>query len=265
MPHLSSRTIAELMDTAARVATVGGTVAKRRFRDDDLTTERKADDSPVTEADRGAERVMRAAITRRFPDHAILGEEYGGEIPAHGFVWVLDPIDGTKTFVRGVPLYTTLVAVLHDRTPIVGVIFNPGTGESLVAGVGAGAWNERGRRVAVSGRSELATAWFACTDPTDLLQRRGAGAIELIRRAAATRTWADAYGYLLVARGDLDLMVDPIMAPWDVAPLGIIVREAGGYFRGIDDDVPLPTSAIAASSRELGESALQLLRDHREP
>ena len=261
MSKQAANTITELMDAATRIAAIGGATAAGRFRDANLTTERKADDSPVTEADRAAERVMREAITQRFPTHAILGEEYGGEIPAEGFLWVLDPIDGTKTFVRGVPLYTTLVAVLHDGVPIVGTVLNPSTGESIVAGSDAGAWDERGRRVCVSGQTELSKAWFATTDPTELLRRRGAGALELIKRAAATRTWADAHGYLLVARGDLDLMIDPIMAAWDVAPLGVIVREAGGYFSGIHDDAQLPTSGIAAASRELADAALQLLHN----
>ena len=243
--------IQTLHDAAREVARIAGATAASYFRSG-VAIETKADATPVTEADRAAERVARAAIERRFPNHTILGEEYGGAIEPSGLQWILDPIDGTKSFVRGVPLFTTLVAVCDGRTPLVGVIFNPITGELVSALDGGGAFDERGRRVSVSGTARLADAWTGVTDPVDFARRAPRAWEALVQGSASMRTWADAYGYLLLARGDLDLMIDPIMSPWDIAPLGVIVREAGGTFTDVAGNRnDLGDSCIAAASSEL--------------
>ena len=182
----------EYLDAAREFARVGGAVSLRWFRADALEVERKADDSPVTVADRLTEETVREAIQRRFPDHSIVGEEFGGELGAHRYQWVIDPIDGTKTFVRGVPLYTTLVALVIDGEPNVGVIYCPATGEMASAAVGCGAWDERGRRIRVSDTTRLEEAWFFSTDPADLLRRHPEWGHALISHSAAVRTWADA-------------------------------------------------------------------------
>ncbi|MCG8480247.1 MAG: hypothetical protein MI724_14215, partial [Spirochaetales bacterium] len=202
------RALREYLDAAREFARIGGKVSLGWFRADALEVERKADDSPVTVADRRTEEAMREAILRRFPDHRIVGEEFGGELGAHRYQWVIDPIDGTKTFVRGVPLYTTLVALVIDGNPAVGVIYCPPTGEMASAALGCGAWDERGRRMHVSDTARLEDAWFFSTDPADLLRRHPEWGHALLTRSAAVRTWADAYGYLLLARGDADLMFD---------------------------------------------------------
>jgi histidinol-phosphatase len=226
----------------------------------DLAVERKADSSPVTVADRQVELAIREAISRRFPDHRVVGEEHGGHLGEGGFEWIIDPIDGTKSYIRGVPLYTTLIAMLRDGVPQVGVVYCPPTGEMAAAAVGCGAWDEFGRPLRVSRCTRLEEAWVMTTDPADFIRRRPAGVAHLFAESASVRTWADAYGYMLLARGDADVMVDPVMSPWDIAPLGVIIREAGGIFTDMDgEDRLVGDSAIAAATPELHESVLDTL------
>jgi histidinol phosphatase-like enzyme (inositol monophosphatase family) len=200
-------------------------------------------------------------IRSRFPDHSIVGEEYGETIGNERYQWIIDPIDGTKSFVRGVPLYTTLVALAIDGEPVVGVIYCPPTGESVAAATGFGAWNERGDRVSTRKTFALQEAWTLITDPSDFVRREGEWAAALIRESASVRTWADAYGYMLVARGDADVMIDPVMSAWDIAPLGVIVRESGGLFTELDgSNTAIGGSALAAGTHELHETVLQMRR-----
>lgn len=255
----SPDTLATFQDFAEYLARIGGAVSLDHFRRAGLEVERKADESPVTVADRSAEQAMRAAVAERFPDHGIVGEEFGGTIGERDWEWIIDPIDGTKSYVRGVPLYTTLVALLFQGQPMVGVIHCPPTGETVSAARGAGARDERGRGINCSSCSQLEDAWLMVTDPTDLLRREPGFGRRLMEAAGASRTWADGYGYLLIARGDADLMVDPIMNPWDIAALGVIVREAGGLFTDIDGNTQtLGDSALAASTPELHAAVMEL-------
>ncbi|TVR66055.1 MAG: histidinol-phosphatase [Spirochaetaceae bacterium] len=249
----------EIHDFARDVARIGGQVTLEWFSRTDLAVERKADDTPVTIADRTTEKVMRDAIRQRFPDHLVVGEEEGGEITGSGMEWVIDPIDGTKTFIRGVPLYTTLLAVLLEGVPQVGVIHAPATGELVSALLGQGAWDERRRPVRVSAVKRLENAWYVTTDPADFYRRDPGFSTALLDRCASARTWADAYGYMLLARGAIDIMIDPILAPWDVAPLGVIVREAGGVFTdfsGVAQNVG--ESSLACATKELHREVLKL-------
>ena len=249
------------LDAAMSFARLGGRLSLDWFRRVDLAVERKADESPVTVADRAVETAVREAISRRFPDHAVVGEEFGGRLGESSHEWIIDPIDGTKSFIRGVPLYTTLVALVVDGTPEVGVVYCPPTGEMVAAARGCGAWDEYGRPVRVSGRETLEEAWFLTTDPADLYQREPRWTRGLLESTLSVRTWADAYGYMLVARGDADLIIDPIMSPWDIAPLGVVIREAGGTFSDIDGaDRAIGRSAVAAASPELHRAALALRR-----
>jgi histidinol-phosphatase len=251
------------LDAAREFARLGGRLSLDWYRRSDLAVERKADSTPVTVADRQVELAVRAAIARRFPDHRVVGEEHGGHIGGGGFEWIIDPIDGTKSFIRGVPLYTTLIAMLRDGMPQVGVVYCPPTGEMAAAAVGCGAWDEYGRRLRVSGCTFLNDAWVMTTDPADFIRRRPAGVAGLFAEAASVRTWADAYGYMLLARGDADVMLDPVMSPWDIAPLGVIVREAGGVFTDMDGTEQLVgESAIAAATPELHAAVLDTLASH---
>ncbi len=196
-----------------------------------VTAERKADNTPVTAADRQAEQKLRELIGRYWPTHGIIGEEYGRS-PAQDspYTWILDPIDGTKSFVSGVPIYATLLALTDGAEALVGVAHFPALNETVYAVRGGGCyWN--GRRARVSQVSQLQEAVLLGSDINYAPHPGKADAWQ--RLVAATyiqRTWGDAYGYSLVATGRAEVMVDPIMALWDTAPLQLILEEAGGTF-----------------------------------
>jgi histidinol-phosphatase len=191
----------------------------------------KADRSPVTLADKASEELIRRRIESRFPGHAILGEEFGGvvdETATHR--WFIDPIDGTKSFLRGVPLYAVLIGLEIEGRVEVGAAYFPALDEMLAAATGLGCW-WNGRRARVSSVPRLEEAWVTFTDPGSFDKYGRAGQFERLKKAAYHRAgWSDAYGYLLVATGRAEVMLDPIMAVWDCAPFPPIFREAGGYF-----------------------------------
>jgi histidinol-phosphatase len=226
---LASESLRDLRDFAADVAWQAGKLTLRYFQSN-FTTEYKADQSPVTIADRESERLMRELIEARYPTHSILGEEEGETRPGATYRWIIDPIDGTKTFVRGVPLYAVLVGLERDGEPVVGAINIPAMGELLHAARGEGCtWN--GRRARVSGVASLRDALLLCTD-AESMTKEGRGA-DYRRMAAATklqRSWGDGYGYVLVATGRAEVMLDPIVSVWDCAALLPVVTEAGGTF-----------------------------------
>ncbi|MDK3162039.1 histidinol-phosphatase [Kamptonema cortianum] len=195
-----------------------------------VQAERKGDNSPVTIADKQAEQALRERITRYFPDHGIIGEEFGRAAGTAGLTWVIDPIDGTKSFISGVPLYGNLLALLENDSPVVGVAHFPALNETVYASRGGGAyWN--GRRAHVSSTAALANAVLLMSDVTGYEARgKDAAYRRLLESTYIQRTWGDSYGYLLVATGRADIMIDPIMNVWDCAPFGVILEEAGGTF-----------------------------------
>ena len=222
-----------LMYAAADVARVAGDFTMRHFRSG-LDVETKGDGSPVTIADRGAEQVARAWIEARFPGDGILGEEFGLTRPDAARRWVLDPIDGTKTFVRGVPLWGTLVACVAGDEVLAGAAYFPAVGEMIAAAPGEGCW-WNGARARVSEVASLAQATVLTTDPKFSHRPERRDAWRALEDAALiSRTWADCYGYLLVATGRAEVMTDPIMGAWDSAPLLPIMEEAGGTFTSWD-------------------------------
>lgn len=191
----------------------------------------KADDTPVTKADREAEQVIRRRIEARYPKHAIVGEEFGADTTAGAsFRWYIDPIDGTKSFMRGVPLYGVLLGLEIDGQTHVGAAYFPALDEMLVAGTGLGCW-WNGRRAHVSQEESLSRAFVAFTDPASFGKYGREAAWQRLQQATYYRAgWSDAYGYLLVATGRVEVMLDPIMNVWDCGPFPPILREAGGYF-----------------------------------
>lgn len=207
----------------------------------------KPDDSPVTAADRAAEEFIRLEIEKHYPTHAILGEEFGEatrfsasesapqsapETASHR--WIIDPIDGTKSFLRGVPLYGVLIGLEIDGQIKVGAAYYPGTDEMLCAAEGLGAW-WNGRRARVSDVASLERAYICYTNERNMVrQNRGAAWKRLNEAAYASRGWSDAYGYLCVATGRAEAMLDPIMNIWDCGPFPVIFKEAGGYFGSWD-------------------------------
>ncbi|MGH7623583.1 MAG: histidinol-phosphatase [Gemmatimonadaceae bacterium] len=249
-----------LLEAAEQVARLAGNVALAHFRSS-LSVETKADGSPVTIADRQAEQAARGWLERRFPADGILGEELGAARPDAARKWVLDPIDGTKTFIRGVPLWGTLVALCEGENVLAGAAYFPAVGEMLAAAPGAGCW-WNGSRCRVSSRATLSEATVLTTDerfPRDPAQR--AGWLALAGRAGVSRSWGDCYGYLLVSTGRAEVMVDGVMSPWDAAALMPIVEEAGGVFTdwtgtrtAFGGSTVATNQGVAAESRRLLES-----------
>lgn len=233
--ELKSLELKNRLDFAVRAARRAGRLTLDYFRRDDLAVEHKADNSPVTVADRLAEQSLRKQIGEQFPSDAILGEEFDDMPGTTGFRWILDPIDGTQSFVHGVPLFSTLVAVEHDGESILGVICLPALDQCVYAADGLGAWQISGDSTPtpakVSQKSTLSEGLFV-TSEVDGFSEIGRHDVYLRLQSAARvcRTWGDGYGYAMVATGRAELMVDPIMAVWDAGPLLPIMREAGGTF-----------------------------------
>ncbi len=222
------------LSAAIELAKLAGKSTLEYFQQDSFSVERKGDDSPVTIADKNAEQLIRRELQARFPDDAILGEEFGAQAGTSEYQWIVDPIDGTKSFISGVPLYSTLVGVVREKTCLAGVIYLPALDELVFAARGLGAWHSvrdsQPKRCQVSSKS-LEAGLFVMSQ-ADLFERRGAAdAYRTLESAAyVTRTWGDGYGYLLIATGRGELMVDPLANPWDLAAVQPVVEEAGGKF-----------------------------------
>lgn len=223
------------LDFAVGAARAAGEITLRYFRRTDLAVERKSDDSPVTRADREAEAYLREVIHSRFPQDGIVGEEWGTDEGSSGYRWIIDPIDGTKSFIHGVPLYATLIGVECEGRAVIGVDRIPATGECIYAARGRGAWYQLGEAqpqpAHVSYCDRLAEAAWVTSEVLnfDKVQQREA----FHRLQSATRlcrTWGDGYGYLLVGTGRVDFMIDPLMEIWDAAAIQPIIEEAGGRF-----------------------------------
>ena len=215
----------------------------------------KADDTPVTAADRAAETLIRGEIEKAYPTHAILGEEFGESArQGNAFRWIIDPIDGTKSFMRGVPLYGVLIGLEIEGIIRVGAAYFPGTDEMLCAAEGEGAW-WNGRRAHVSSESSMERAWVCYTNVRNMGKYGRGEAWERINAAAyVSRGWSDAYGYLAVATGRAEAMLDPVMNVWDCGPFPVIFKEAGGYFGSWDGrEGHLHNEALACNSALLPE------------
>jgi myo-inositol-1(or 4)-monophosphatase len=209
------------------LADESGALIRRYFRSAGLGVDTKADQTPVTDADRGAEELMRRRIRARYPDHGIMAEELGNERLDAEYVWVLDPIDGTKSFVSGVPLFGTLIGLLHRGDPLLGAIHQPILRELCLGDGRTTTLNDRAVRVRATAR--LADAVVLTSDPAAPAQYQdGAAWDRVVATARWVRTWGDCYGYLLVAAGYADVMADPVMNPWDLLPLVPVIRGAGG-------------------------------------
>ncbi|MEQ1857960.1 MAG: inositol monophosphatase family protein [Longimicrobiales bacterium] len=194
----------------------------------------KSDGSPVTIADRKAEELIRKRVAKKYPEHGVLGEEYGESNVGARVRWILDPIDGTRSFMHGVPLYGVLIGIEADGEPVVGVTYFPPLDEMVSAGKGLGCkWN--GKPCRVSSVSRMEEAVICTTDVERLLRRsEGPGWRRLQQRSAFSRTWGDCYGHALVATGRIEAQVDPVMKPWDAGPFLTITTEAGGRFTTLD-------------------------------
>jgi len=218
--------------------------------------EAKGDGTPVTIADREAERLVRDRVERRYPDHAILGEEFGESNEGARVRWILDPVDATRSFMRGVPLYGVLIGIEVEGVSVVGVAHFPPLRETVAAGAGLGC-TLNGTPCRVSPVSRLEEAVVSTTDVERILSRpEGAGWRRLQQRASFSRTWGDCYGHALVATGRIEAQVDPVMASWDAGPFLTIMTEAGGRFTTLKGEATLHGGSGVSTNGLLHEVVL---------
>jgi histidinol-phosphatase len=243
------------LSVALELASRADAITLDRFGALDLRINTKPDLTPVTDADEAVEAELRAMLSRERPADAVLGEEYGGTAAFHGRQWVIDPIDGTKNFVRGVPVWASLIALLEDGVPIVGVVSAPALSRRWWAGRGLGAFAAVGggpaRKLSVSGVAELGSASLSFSSLSgwaDLGLREQF--IELTDEVWRVRAYGDFFSYCLVAEGAVDIAAEPEVKLWDLAPLDVLVREAGGMFTNLDGE-PGPHGGHAVATNGL--------------
>jgi histidinol phosphatase-like enzyme (inositol monophosphatase family) len=230
----------------------------------------KADASPVTQADRAAEAILRRELLGAFPADAFLGEETGATAGTSGYEWIVDPIDGTKSFIRGVPLYATLVGCRHGGRGVLGVIAIPALDEMVHAARGGGAWHTKAAAAPVaakvSAKATLRESLVCSSDFTSFARWSGGrhdgeaarGRVE--SACGVVRTWGDGYGYLLVATGRAEIMVDPLLNPWDAAAVDVVVTEAGGRFSDWQGRDSIESGDGVATNDAVHAAVLELLR-----
>ena len=250
--------LANLLEIAKRAAILAGEVIMPLYNAG-IAVELKSDRTPVTLADRNAELAIREFLARECPGHGVLGEEFP-ETPGDGrHRWILDPIDGTKSFIHHVPLFGTLVALERDGVPVAGVIACHAVGETASGATGLGAFLN-GEPCHVSDTSTLAEATISMTSITRMVQGRSNGIARLAASCGLARAWGDCYGYLMVAAGRADVMVDPIMNIWDAAALYPIITEAGGGFSQWDGTPGMGDSVVATNGL-LHAAVIEALRE----
>lgn len=256
MSAMSSPADPELLATAVDLARKAGELTLQYFRNTDLAIDRKGDGTPVTAADRGAERLIREELESRYPDDGILGEEEAEKIGTSGRRWIIDPIDGTKAFTHGVPLYTNLLAVEDSEGIVVGVINVPALGELVSAGRGLGCF-DNGVPCHVNDRAGIDDAYLTSSGLSpwddDCLLRAKAAKCNL-------RTWGDGYGYVLVATGRVEAMFDPKAELYDLAPMPVIIEEAGGRFSDLAGNVTPDGGSGLATNGVIHDELLAVLR-----
>jgi histidinol-phosphatase len=254
----------EVLEFAVEAAQLAGAVTLGYFNAN-TPFELKADRSPVTAADRAAEKLLRSRIEAAFPDHGVLGEEFGETRAEGAGRWILDPIDGTFSFLSGVPLYSVLVGFEWRGEMLAGVIHLPALRETIYAARGLGCWCN-GRRASVSNVTDLAAARLSVTS-TKLFEQSGTTAALAPLRAAcqADRGWADAYGYACLATGRVEVVVDPVMNIWDNAALLPVVTEAGGTFTDWTGRETHTAPAVVATNGPLLGPVLELLNERGVP
>jgi len=268
---LSQSEQTERYELAQRIAKSAGKITLNWFQTDRFEVEKKADRSPLTIADRESETHLREQIAQHFPNDAIVGEEFGVTDGTSGWRWILDPIDGTKSFISGVPLYGTMVAVDREvadagqRECLIGSVYIPGLDEGLHAMKGQGAWHYRGdseaTRTSVSKNPLISEAVLA-TSQVETFDRMGLSETwdRLANEVYFCRTWGDVYGYLLLATGRIDVMVDAELNIWDAAAVMPIIQEAGGTFTDFNGEAKIDTGNAIASNGPFHNRLLELVQ-----
>ena len=257
---LGKEGLQRLLDFAVGAAQEAGTIVMDYFQTA-LSPERKPDHTFVTVADRKAEERLRALIRQAYPDHGILGEEFGEQQSSSGWTWIIDPLDGTASFLHGVPLFGVLLGLEVDGEVVLGVANFPALGELVSAGRGMGCfWN--GRRAAVSAVDDLKEALLLYTDGASFEPHgREAAFRHLIAATRMHRSWGDCYGHILVATGRAEVMLDPVMNIWDCAALLPILQEAGGTFTDWEGRPTIRGGNAISTNDRLFDQVMQVVRE----
>ncbi len=249
---------------ALRIADAADAITTARFRAADLVVTDKPDLTPVSDADLAVEHAARKLLADQRPTDAVLGEELGGPTSSPGRCWVLDPIDGTKSFVRGVPVWATLISLLVDDVPVLGVVSAPALGRRWWASAGAGAWLGVGeaepRRLGVSAVAELSGASLGFSSLSGWRGRElREEFLDLTDAVWRVRGYGDFFSYCLLAEGAIDVAAEPEVSLWDLAALDVLVREAGGTFTGLDGTAGPATGSAVATNGLLHTAVLAAL------
>lgn len=255
--------LATILEDAVRFVEEAGDITLQWFQGTAMA-EIKADGSPVTAADRASEQHLRKKLSEKFPGFGIVGEEFGEENAGAQRRWLIDPIDGTKSFVCGVPLYGVLLALEIHEQPVLGVVHFPGLEETIAAAHGQGCW-WNGARASVSTVEKLEEARILTTDPMAMTRAPWRDGWDRLTSTAAerglVRSWGDAYGHALVATGRADIMVDPRVARWDISPLIPILAEAGGLVYSRAGDTGAHLREAISSNPELARRVRRIFDD----
>jgi len=247
----------EFLEFTEHLAIKSGDLIRTYFRTD-YSVEQKSDDSPVTIADKKAEELIREMIMKAYPQHGIIGEEFDDHNPEAEYKWILDPIDGTRSFVCGVPIFGTLIALLHCGEPIVGTIYQPITRELIIGTSDETRFN--GEIVKVRPCLKLTDAHMMATDPLALHNYKNIDAfIDLRNQVKVFRGFGDCYGYLMLAIGVVDIMIDAIMNPWDIAALIPVIRGAGGTITDYQGNDPVNGSSAVATGGAIHDQVISIL------
>ena len=255
MPEIDNAQVVRFMKD---LASASARIINPLFTSPDLRVEMKADDTPVTYADRKAEEIMRERISREFPDHGIIGEEFGSTNPEAPYRWILDPVDGTKAFAAGSPHFGTLICLQHNGEPLWGAIHLPALGK-LYLGDNTACWcNDRPVRMRPA--PPLAQCRLLTTDPKTPGQlHSAAGWDALVSATGEYRSWGDCFGYTLLASGTADIMTDPILNLWDIAALIPVLRGAGAAFSDWHGNPPDGSKGLVATHPERHAEIIRLL------
>jgi histidinol phosphatase-like enzyme (inositol monophosphatase family) len=256
----TAKEVGQLLEAATEWAKEAGELTLRYYGHR-VQFEDKLDGTPVTAADRGAEQLLRERIAARFPDHAVLGEEFGESNHGARVRWVLDPVDATRAFARGVPLFGVLIGIEVAGEPVVGVSNFPALREIVAAGRGQGCWwNDQRARVSDTDRLENSLVLTTSVEAA-LASPQGPGYGRLQQGAQFSRTWGDCYGHCLVATGRAEVMFDPVMAPWDAGPFPIILTEAGGRFTSVAGEATMHGGSGVSTNGRLHDRVLETLAE----
>jgi myo-inositol-1(or 4)-monophosphatase len=246
-----------LNDFASHITQGTTEIIKKYFRKE-YSIDFKTDNSPVTIVDRLVEEFLIEAITKEFPSHSVVGEEFGASRDGSDYKWIIDPIDGTKSFIHGTPLFATIIGLLKDEEPVFGIYHNAILGDLLTGDNQQCIYN--GKSIKMRQCRKLSDASLLTTDHFSIGKFYGQKQFdELVQKCKLYRTWGDAYGYFLLATGYADIMIDPIMSPWDSLPLIPIIAGAGGVVTDYTGDCSIKGNSIVAASADIHEQVIKIL------